>query len=403
MANVRKDFLKKIILFVSVAFFTFFWNMGEGFIVYAKEQDRIVVVEVIHPVKRTLEAFTTITGTCVSLERSVIGAKVSGTIVAMMMDEGDRVKKGRILAKLDDTDYELNSDLIKLQLVNAKAQVESGNAEIKKARMDLNTKKIDFDRIENVYNRGSFPKQKFDHAQNMYEAALSAFKQAEIRLKILKNQVTSLETQVKIARKKISDCRIIAPFSCVISARLANTGEWVAPGKPIFILETDDPIEIEGEISEIYLERLEIGMPVRVAFDGMSKFCSETGGSCETVLTEISPVVDPRRRTLKVTVQLENPDHKLKAGLYARMQIIFDKANQTVVIPQMCIISRYDSPHIYVIKNNKAEIQKIETGIKEGEWVEVRSGLDLDSIVVYAGHNQLLGGEKVKLQYREVR
>ncbi|MBF0226047.1 MAG: efflux RND transporter periplasmic adaptor subunit [Desulfobacterales bacterium] len=397
----QKYFFQRYFFIISILFVSF--CMGKISSVHGKEAESVISVEAIHPIKKTMEESTTITGSCVSIEHSTISAKVSGIIDELLVDEGDRIEKDQILAKIDDVDYSLDLELIDLQLVNAKANLEKGSAEVDKTRGDLDIKKIDFERIKNVYSAGSFPKQTFDHAKNAYDSALSEFIQSEIGLKILQNQVAYLGTQVKIARKKVSDCNITAPFAGFISERMANIGEWVSPGKALITLEKDNPIEIEGEISEIYLERIKTGMPIHIGFDGLSDAYLKSKGYSETVLKKISPIVDPTRRTLKLTVEIKNSDYKIKPGLYARMQVIFNKSSNAIVIPQTCIISGHDSPHVFIVNNNKSELKKITTGIKQEEFVEVTSGLSLDSIVVFGGQSRLLGGETVKVQYREVK
>jgi len=371
-------------------------------VVCAQEQHSIVPVEVISPTQRTMEECVKITGTCYSTERSTIGAKIDGTITVIFADEGHRVKKGQVLAKLEETDHALSLKLAELEYVNAKSQVEKSKAELEKARVDMRTKKADFERLNKVYIKDSLSKQQLDFAKNSYEIAQAIFNQAKIGLKIFENQVILLETRVKIAEKKLSDCKIRAPFDGVISIRHANLGEWVKAGESVFTLEADNPIEVKGRISEIYLTNLKIGMPVRVTIDGVNNLFGSSRGY-ETNLTEIASVADPRQRTVEVTVQIENANHILKPGLFARMDVIMRRAFEALVIPEACVIKGHNPPRVFIIKGNRAEIREIETGIRESEMIEVLSGLRMDSQVVTAGKDQLVGGQRVKIQKREAQ
>ena len=380
----------------------YLWTESGVSVCYAKEQKRAVPVEVINPTRRSMETYVKITGTCYSTERSTYGAKIDGTIIEIFADEGHRVRKGQVLAKLEETDHALSLKLAELEYVNAKSQVEKSKAELEKARVDMITKKADFERLNKVYIKDSLSKQQLDFAKNSYEIAQATFNQARIGLEIFENQVTLLETRVKIAEKKLSDCKIRAPFGGVISVRHANLGEWVKAGEPVFTLEADNPIEVKGHISEIYLTNLKIGMPVRVTIDGVNHLPGSSRGY-ETKLTEIASVADPRQRTVEVTVQIENSNHLLKPGLFARMDVILKRATGALVIPEACIIKGHNSPRVFIIKENRAEMREIETGIREDEMIEVISGLQMDSQVVIAGKDQLVGDASVKIQKREAK
>jgi len=392
-----------MIFFVTVTYLVpFLWKGVEFSVVWAKDDNRAVPVEVINPQRRSIEEYVKITGTCHSSERSTIGAKIEGTIENFLVDEGDRVKKGQVLARLEKTDYAFKLKLAELEYLNAKAQVEKGKAEIEKASSDLITKKADFERLRTVYEKGSLAKQRFDLAKNSYDVAQVVLNQTKIGLKIFETQVIFLKTRVEIARKKLLDCKIRAPFHGVISIRHANIGEWVKVGESIFTLEADNPIEIKGRISEIYLNKLKIGMPVRVKVDGANS-PSGTSRDYEPKLKEIAPVADPRQRTVEITVQMNNADYLLKPGLFARMDVILKRTAEAMVIPEACIIKAHNPLSVFVIKENRAEIQEIETGIKEAEMVEILSGLNMDSKVVAAGKDQLVGGEKVLIQKRRTQ
>jgi multidrug efflux pump subunit AcrA (membrane-fusion protein) len=121
----------------------------------------------------------------------------------------------------------------------------------------------------------------------------------------------------------------------------------------------------------------------------------------ETTLKEIAAIADPRQRTVEVTVQIENPDHLLKPGLFARMDIIFRRTTGAMVIPEACLLKGHGKPRIFVIRGDRAEIRAIETGIREAEMIEVLSGLTMDSKVVSAGKDQLSGGDRVNIQQRK--
>lgn len=251
-----------------------------------------------------------------------------------------------------------------------------------------------------MVEKGSLPKQKLDHAKNAYEAAQSAFTQAQLALISARTQVELLKTQEKIAIKKLADCEIKAPLDGVVSARHANAGEWANPGKPIFTVESLNPIEIKGNLSETYLTELKLGMPICVTLDMASRDLPKSLAGFETTLAQIAPIADSRQRTVEITVKAPNPEHKLKPGLFARMRVIFQRSDNALVIPGTCLLTQFKVPHVFVVENSHAQAREIKIGIKDGEFVEVLSGLSEDSKIVFSGQNQLAGNEKVSIHQK---
>jgi len=385
--NTMKHLISKFIILALLPVF------GSALInpCFAKDNktQKKIPVEITTPARMNMEKYTEISGTFVSESSSTFGAKVPGTIEVFFADEGHKVKKGQVLARLEMTDFNLGLGISSLQLAAAKTQVERAKTEIKRAAINKDTVAADLERIREVVKKGSLPKQKLDHAQNAYESAESAFTQAQLALISAHTQVQLLKTQEDIARKKLEDCKIIAPLDGIISARHANAGEWAMPGKPIFTVESLDPIEIKGNLSETYLSRLKSGLLVRIT-SGPTVF--------ETTIAEIAPIADARQRTVEITVKAPNPGLKLKPGLFARMRVIFQKADNTLVIPATCLLTQFDTPHVFVVEDDHAKVRKITTGIKDGEFVEVVSGLNEDSQVVFSGQNQLVGSERVSIK-----
>ena len=371
--------------------------------VHANDNDIPVTIEVIHPVIKTMEEYTKVIGNCKSEKQSSFGSRISGILEKFVVDEGVRVKKGQVLAQLDQSDYKLDFKLAKLNYKNSFDQVIKGEAEIKRATINLATAEKDFHRIQELFKKGFANKQNLDHSQNSFESAQAAFIQAETGLKILKTQVELLNTQVIIAQKKIKDCLIKAPFDGIISVRHFSAGEWVKTGQAIFTIEKDNPIEVKGEISEIYLDKLYIGMPIRVTVDGLYSSLKNQKRTFETILKEIGATVDQKHRTIEIIVQIENSKHQLKPGLFARMQVIFSRKENVISIPQSSLISKPKGDYVFVVKNNQAKLQIIETGLKDNGMIEVIAGLSTRDMIVSTGQNQLSGGEKINIQKKEIR
>ncbi len=364
---------------------------------HASKDAQTIHVEVVRPRVKDMTRFTEITGTVVSPDVSSFGARTPGIVNDLLADEGDSVQKGQILARLDATDYQLALKLAKLQMEAATSQVAQAETGVKKESTHLETMQKDLARIRDVVAKGSLPGQKLDHAINDHQAAVSGSVRAGLALAAARTRVELARTQVAMAKKKVADCEIRAPFDGVVTKRHANLGEWAAPGMPLFTVQAMDPVEVKGALSEIYMDQVRKGMPVLIFLDGAKDLIH--GG--ETLVTEIAPLADPLRRTIVITVNMPNPGHRIKPGMFARMQVVFEKVPDALSIPVACLLTQYETPHVFVVEDETARAVEIRTGITQGEHIQVLSGLKPESLVVTLGKNQLAGGEKIAIGNQE--
>ncbi|MEW5736823.1 MAG: efflux RND transporter periplasmic adaptor subunit [Thermodesulfobacteriota bacterium] len=359
----------------------------------APAAEETAAVTVVRPQTRTVEQSADIFGTFQAPDRSLVGSLVAGALKSLDADEGDAVKAGQVLAALDSADYQLALDLARQQQATARAQVDQAKAGLALCETNLATARADLDRIKPVVESGSFPKQKLDHAQNGFDAATAARSQAAAALSLAASQAALAETQVAIAKKRLADCRILAPYDGVVSQRLANLGEWIMPGKPVFAVEKVNPIEVKGDLSEVYLARTGISAPVEVSVDGAA------GGPWKTELSEIAPTADPRTRTVTVTARLKNPDRVFRPGMSARLKIILSRQKGALVIPSRCLLAadggKQGDGKVFVVENGVARMRALTLGEPFREWITVVSGLSPEDRVVSWGQSKLKDGDRV--------
>lgn len=226
------------------------------------------------------------TGSLVARAQVTIGAKSSGTITAIAFDEGDTVKKGDVLFRLDSRD----AVLMKKQ---AQTQLES-------AKLQLKTAQREYDRIKALVDQNAAPRVQLDGLDSQVAGARLA--------------ITAANNQLAMANKQIADATVRSPMSGVVLKKLMNVGEYATmmPPSPVLILQDQATLDLEFSLPERALAAVHIKDKITVTIPAL-------GVTRTAEIAEISPMVDPMTRTIKFTARLDNKDGALRPGLMAEV------------------------------------------------------------------------------------
>lgn len=226
------------------------------------------------------------TGTLHPKEEAQLGPKNSGVITAIAVEEGDKVKKGQLLFRLDGR---------QAQLAVQQAKAAQASAEVAKQ-----TAELDFNRTKALFERGSVAQAAYDQAKARLDGAVAAVDQAK--------------TAVSLARKVAADTAVHAPISGVVTAKLKNVGETATMMPPTIVLIVQDvsKLELRARLPERALSKLEPGHRIAVHVPAL-------GTRLTVPIERINPAVDPRTRTIEVVALVDNADGKLRSGMLAEV------------------------------------------------------------------------------------
>ena len=227
-----------------------------------------------------------VTGTVQPVKEAKLGPKTTGTIAAMLVEEGDKVKKGQVLFRLEQSQQSL--------------AVKQAQAGLNSAKVAQNSAETDLNRTKALYDNGSVAPAVYDQMKARFDAAEAAVEQAKAAL--------------ARARQSIVDTTVRSPISGVISARLSSTGETVTlmPPSVVLIVQDISKLEVRGRVPETMLKRLKPGSEIEVRFPSVDV-------TRRVAIERINPSVDPRTRTVEVVGLLPNKDGSLKAGMLTEM------------------------------------------------------------------------------------
>ena len=182
-----------------------------------------------------------------------VSTKILGRITKLTVDEGDTVKTGQLLVKLDSTD-------LMAQENQAKAMVELANESIKLAQVNVAKAQDDFNRAQKQYNDKVIPKEKFDHAQKAFEVS-------KAELNIDKTKIGTAEAQLNVVKTELNNTNIYSPMDGVVGKRWVLKGDVVQPGQPIFTIFDMKNIWVTADLEETKLTNIHIGDKVQIFVD----------------------------------------------------------------------------------------------------------------------------------------
>lgn len=323
----------------------------------------VVTSPQLQPIYRQVQ----VTGSVTSPQVSQLSPSLDGLIKAWHADEGDRVKKGQLLLSLDD-------ELATIELQSDRAQVLQAEAALADAKRRLRE-------AESVRQKGGI-------AESLIETIRTEVVQQEA---LLNQRRADAEHQQAVVNRH----QVKAPYSGVISKRMAEQGEWVSPGHTVFELVATENLRLDFAVAEDFLAELNAGLPVQFSLNAMP------GTSFNGEVSAIVPITTPGDRTFLVRVVPKMPLKELKPGMSASATLNLPSSQQGLVVPRDAILRYPDGRTVvWVVRNSSdmvAREKRVQTGQSFDGRVEIRSGLQLTDQIVVRGNESLQEGQKVRI------
>jgi len=199
------------------------------------------------------------------------------------------------------------------------------------------------------------------------------------------------KANLALAQARLEKASIAAPFSGIVGLRAVSAGAYVTPGDRLVGLADIDPIKVDFRVPELVLSSLRVGQVIHLTVDAIP------GKTFEGKIYAIDPTVDVNGRAVRLRARIANPDRLLFPGLFARVQIVIERRENAVLVPESAVFSRGHERLVYRVVDGRAVLTKIELGQRRPGEVEVTDGLGHDAMVVTAGHQKLRDGARVEI------
>jgi len=319
---------------------------------------------VVHPAHAQGPGMATFPGEVRARQESELAFRVGGHMVKRLVDAGERVHRGQVLAELDPAD-------LALQARSAQAQYESAQADLARARDD-------YQRYAKLVDQQLVSRSTFD-------AQTAAFKAAQ-------NQAEAARASFDVARNQAGYAQLLAPADGVIASRQAEAGQVVAAGQTVFTLAADGAREIAINLPESGVPHFAVGQPAQI------ELWNHPGERLQGTIREIAPAADSQTRTYATRVALA-PEAVDAVALGQSARVYLAAADQTGLILPLSAIQRgaADAASVWVVDpaNGKVRAQPVRIGNYASEQVLVLSGVGANDWVVAAGGHLLREGEQV--------
>jgi RND family efflux transporter MFP subunit len=293
-------------------------------------------------------------------ERAVLAAEVSGALAQVFVDMGDKVKAGQVLARIDPREYQLRLD-------SAQAQLEQVQARLVNAQANF---------------------QRMKELNGAHLVAAQQYDQSSAETRVAQADADAAEKQLGIARKKLSDTNIRAPFAGSVQKRMVSLGEHVGEGMPLYELIATDPIKLRAPIPERFVPMAKVGLRIDLTVD------ARPDQTFHGTVSRIAPALDENSRTLLIEAEVPNADGMLKPGYFAHvtMNLGHDRA---LFIPNSAVLRYAGVARVFVFKDGAVRSREVITGSAEGDQIEIISGLKQGEKVVVSDVDRLADGTPV--------
>jgi membrane fusion protein (multidrug efflux system) len=306
-----------------------------------------VPVQVTRPFHEDIFATYSATATITSDRDAPVLARIAGEVVELLVEEGQFVEEGQVLARLD-------AERLRLEMLAAKADLDQARNEYKRY-IDLN-------------RRGLISASMFEN---------------------LKYDVAALKATYDLRKLEYDYSHIRAPIAGVVATREVKPGQHLAINDVAFRITDTSELIAYLQIPQSELAKFAAGHTASIEVAAMP------GSAFDATIARISPTIDTRNGTFRATATIDNKAGNLAPGMFGQFTIAYEEHADALVVPAEALIDEDDESAVYIVANGEVERRVVETGVQNNGKVEILDGLSENDVIVVVGHSSLRDGSKV--------
>ena len=316
--------------------------------------------------------------------------RVNGRLQAVNVKLGDPVSKGQIIARVEDRE-------IQEQVRQAEASYQVSQASIRQREADLKLAKTNLDRSRSLFERQLLPQQTYDDTEARYQAALA-------QVDLAKAQFEQAKARLDELKITLSNTIIMSPVDGFVGKRMLDPGAFASTNVPVVSVVDISRVRMVANLVERDVRRVPTGTGANVEVDAFP------GEKFKGRVSRVAPVFDPATRTAEIEIEVPNAGFRLKPGMYARVQLTVDQKADALTVPRSAIVALDGKNGVFVAekatdvqpaaRGNEsgamtARFLPVETGIRDGESIEITSGLQDGAQVITTGAGGLKDGDRI--------
>jgi len=310
--------------------------------------------------QQSLDRTAEMQGALFPREHAVMSSEVAGAVTQVAADFGDKVSGGQVMMKINPREYDL--------------QVETAQAALDQERAKLTNSTARYNRAKALRQEGTISPEQFD--------LMTA------QLRVDQADTESAQEALAMARKKLGDTEIKAPFSGSVQKRMVSLGEYVSPGKELYELIATDPIKLRCPMPERFVPLARVGMPVKLTID------AKPGAWYTGKITRIAPALDESSRTLLIEAEIASPDGALKPGFFAHVTMDLGR-DRALFVPSLAVLRYAGVARVFIVDGGVVRAREVTTGSVVGNQIEITAGLKEGEQVAVSDVDRLADGTAV--------
>ena len=374
-----------------------------------------VPVQVAPPTRQPMTYSLVANGDISPLMQVELSPKVSGYLEKISVQIGDSVKQGQVIAQIDRAEFLQKVKEIEAKLAQAKAaadEIEAGTRSedirqaeesVKQAKSRYDNAKAQRERMEALYSRQIISKKDFDNADTecaVCEAQLSANQE---KLKQLKEgarlevregsraKVKEMEAILAQEQIRLQNTQITAPFAGEIVKRNVDSGALVSPSTPVVTLIHLETLKVVANVLEKDVGLITSGMKAKILTEAYP------GKPFEGTVVRINKALDLATRTLQAEINIPNPGHLLKPGMFAKIEMVLKANPNALTIPKEAVLKEGGKEFVFAVEGNQAFRKPVVTGIEHERVIEIVEGVKEGDKIVVRGQESLKDRSTIRI------
>src|SRR5215471_3701584 len=316
-----------------------------------------------------------LSGTLISPDQARVSSEVAGIVRDVLVEIGQEVKVGEELVRLDTTELNLALQRAESALRQTEAQLGIGEGSglpqddqisaVRTAAANRDDARSQLSRAQELFNKGLSSKADLDTAQTRVKVTEAAYQSAIENVQSLKASLQDRRAAHELARKKLNDAVIRAPIAGAIAERTAQRGEYIRENTPVVTIVRMNPLKLRTGVQEKYANMIHQNQVVDFQVE---PYPNEI---FHGKIAYISPAVDQGTRTFTAEILVDNPAHKLKPGFFAKGDILVNRDENVMAVPEETVSILAGVSSVFVITDGVVKQTSIQIGEREGKFLEV--------------------------------
>lgn len=336
------------------------------------------------------------TGTLAARDRVTLAMRVTGRLLEVKIDLGDRVRKGDVIAQIDPTDHRIAVQQATAALQQSRTRlglpadgtddtvVALQTPTVRQAAAAMSEARLRRDRAQLLFNQKLIPQSDLETATANFQIAESRYQDSLEEIRNRQGQLAQRRADLEMARQQLTYAVLTAPVDGAIVERNVSAGQYIAAGAPVAAIVTIHPLRLRLAVPERAAAKVRAGQSVRIRVD-------QQDDRHFGVVARLSPAIEEATRTLLIEAEVPNADGKLRPGAFVHAEILTETDQSAVFIPPSALITFAGLERVMTIADGKTVERPVKTGIREDTRIEIVEGLDAGEAVILRPGNLAAG------------